>query len=88
MQDDELALKYALLTEVTPNVYLGSIAMLAFSPVNIAKKMSRIDNHVIIVARLDDYCVARSRFLRRDGLWTQQKAHLSVSKSSIPTQGN
>ena len=62
MQNNELGLKDALLTGVTPNVDLGSIAVLAFSPVNIAKTMSRIDNHAIIVACLDDRRVATGDF--------------------------
>ena len=68
MQDNELALKDALLTGVTPNIYLGSIAVLAFSPVNVAQTMSRIDNHAIIVACLDDRRVAPEGFLRQSGL--------------------
>jgi hypothetical protein len=62
VQNNELALKDALLTGVTPNVDLGSIAVLALSPVNIAKTMSRIDNHAIIVACLDDRRVAPGGF--------------------------
>ena len=88
MHDNELALKNALLTRFAPNVYLGRIAMLTLSPPNVAQTMSRIDNHVIIVARLGDYRIAGIGFLRRNGRQAQQNAHLSVSKSSIPTQGN
>ena len=58
MHDNELALKNALLTRFAPNVYLGRIAMLTLSPPNVAQTMSRIDNHVIIVARLDHYRAA------------------------------
>lgn len=68
MQNNELALKDALLTGVTPNIYLGNIAMLALSPLNIKKTMSRIDNHAIIVACLDDRRVAPEGFLRQSGL--------------------
>ena len=65
MHDNELALKNALLTHIAPDIYLGQIAMLTRSPLNVAQTMSRIDNHAIIVARLDDHCGARRGFLRR-----------------------
>ena len=68
MQNNELALIDALLTGVTPNIYLGNIAMLALSPLNIKKTMSRIDNHAIIVACLDDRRVAPEGVLRQSGL--------------------
>ena len=51
--------------------------MLALSPVNIAKTMSRIDNHAIIVACLDDRRVAPG-VLRQNGLKMQRRAKPSV----------
>lgn len=78
MHDNELALKNALLTRFAPNVYLGRIAMLTRSPLNVAQTMSRIDNHAIIVARLDDYRVAGIGFSRRKGLKRQQNVNLST----------
>jgi DNA-binding LytR/AlgR family response regulator len=68
VHDNELALKNALLTRFAPNVYLGRIAMLTRSPLNVAQTMSRIDNHAIIVACLDDRRVAPEGFLRQSGL--------------------
>jgi hypothetical protein len=78
VHDNELALKNALLTRFAPNVYLGRIAMLTRSPLNVAQTMSRIDNHAIIVARLDDYRVAGIGFSRRNGLKRQQNVNLST----------
>tara|TARA_A100001015_G_scaffold285648_1_gene353432 strand:+ start:362 stop:628 length:267 start_codon:yes stop_codon:yes gene_type:complete len=88
VHDNELALKNALLTHITPNIYLGQIAMLTRSPLNVAQTMSRIDNHAIIVARLGDYRVDGIGFLRRNGRKRQQNVNLSIYKSSIPTKGN
>ena len=88
MHDNELALKNALLTRFAPNVYLGRIAMLTLSPLNVAQTMSRIDNHAIIVARLVDHRDAGIGFLRRNGQKRQQNVNLSIYKSSIPTKGN
>ena len=78
MHDNELALKNALLTGFASNVYLGRIAMLTRSPLNVAQTMSRIDNHAIIVARLDDYRVAGIGFLRRNDLKRHQNINLST----------
>ena len=78
MHDNELTLKNALLTRFAPNVYLGRIAMLTRSPLNVAQTMSRIDNHVIIVACLDDRRVAPEAFLRQSGLGMQRSAQPSV----------
>ena len=78
MHDNELALKNALLTHIAPNIYLGQIAVLTRLPLNVAQTMSRIDNHAIIVARLDDYRVAGIGFSRRNGLKRQQNVNLST----------